>query len=179
MDTSVSPEFSRIFNLNQISEQAQHVSLQANDIEKSALAKRFSLKAIDSLQANIDFYREGTTVVAHGRIKASVIQNCSATGLPLPIMVDEDFALRFQPEESEKDFEEEIELSPDDCDTVFYSNSRIDLGEAVAETLLLVLPSFPRHPDADQILTKAGVLPEEKASPFSILEKLKAKTANK
>ncbi|TQL16519.1 uncharacterized metal-binding protein YceD (DUF177 family) [Zymomonas mobilis] len=179
MDTSVSPEFSRIFSLNHISEQAQHTSLQANDIEKLALAKRFSLKAIDSLEADLDFYREGTTVIAHGQIRASVIQNCSATGLPLPITVDEDFSLHFKPEGNDQTTEEEIELSPDDCDTLFYNNNRIDFGEAIAETLLLVLPAFPRHPDADQILKQAGVIPEEKASPFSILKKLQEKTANK
>lgn len=179
MGISASPEFSRIFNLNHISEQVQHVSLKANDIEKSALAKRFSLKEIDSLQADIDFYREQSIVTVNGRMKASVVQNCSATGLPLPITVDEDFTLKFHPINAEGNTEEEIELSQDDCDILFYDNNRIDFGEAVAETLLLVLPAFPRHPDADQILEKAGVVPEEKASPFSILEKLKAKTANK
>ena len=52
---------------------------------------------------------------------------------------------------------DEIELSEDDCDTVFYTGGAIDLGEAAAETLALALDPFPRSPGAAAALREAGV----------------------
>ncbi|AEI38107.1 MAG: DUF177 domain-containing protein [Zymomonas mobilis subsp. pomaceae] len=179
MNTSVSPEFSRIVTLDHIGEQVHTITLTANEEEKAALAKRFSLEAIKTLEASIDLHREGKTVLATGKLKAEVCQNCSATGLPLPTSVREGFSLKFIPETSSVSSEEEIELSSEDCDVLFYTHNRLDLGEAVAETLILSLPAFPRHPQADQLLQKAGVVSEEDIGPFSALKILKQKIANK
>ena len=57
--------------------------------------------------------------------------------------------------------------------TVFYTGGAIDLGEAAAETLALVLDPFPRSPGAQAALREAGVLNEEEAGPFAALAKLK------
>jgi len=40
---------------------------------------------------------------------------------------------------------------------VFYDGASIDVGEAVAETLLLNLDPYPRAPGAEQALRAAGV----------------------
>nr|MBA2771279.1 DUF177 domain-containing protein [Sphingomonas sp.] len=69
--------------------------------------------------------------------------------------------------------DEEIELGPEDCDTVFYDAQAIDLGEAIADTLALAMQPYPRSPDAEDRLKQAGVLSEAEASPFAALAKLK------
>jgi hypothetical protein len=68
-----------------------------------------------------------------------------------------------------------IELAEEDLDTVFYTGSALDLGEAAAETLALALDPFPRSPNAAEVLKKAGVISEEEAGPFGALAALKDK----
>ena len=99
-------------------------------------------------------------------------QNCSVTGDPLPVVVEEDFAIRFHPE-PDTELPDETELSEDECDTVFYSGNAIDLGEAAAETLLLALDPFPRGPRAAAALKAAGVISEDEVEPLGALAGLK------
>ena len=49
----------------------------------------------------------------------------------------------------------------------------IDIGEAVAETMALAMTPYPRSAEADAYLREAGVLTEEQASPFAVLQSLK------
>ena len=154
------PEFARPHRLDQIGAGEKRVSISAEAEERAALARRFGLAAIDSLNADYALRRDATGVVARGHLAAQVTQNCSVSGDPLPVKVDEDFAIRFLPE-PDMEAADETELSEDECDTVFYTGGAIDLGEAAAETLLLSLDPFPRGPHAAAALKKAGVISEE------------------
>ena len=175
------PEFSRPHRLDQIGAGESQVQVAADAAERAALAKRFDIPAIDSLEADYAIRRDATGIVARGRIRAHVVQSCIATGDPVPATIDEDFAIRFVPE-TEGDPNDEIELDEDECDTVFYTGSAIDLGEAAAETLALALDPFPRSSDAELVLKQAGVLSEEEAKrlaeesgPFGALAALRGK----
>jgi uncharacterized metal-binding protein YceD (DUF177 family) len=175
------PEFARPHRLDQIGTGESQVHIAAEPQERAALAIRFDLLAIDSLESDCAIRRDASGIVARGRIKAQVTQACIATGDPVPATIDEDFAIRFLPE-SDDDPADEIELDADECDTVFYTGSAIDLGEAAAETLALALDPFPRSPNAEEILRQAGVLSEEEArrlaeesGPFGALAELKGK----
>jgi uncharacterized metal-binding protein YceD (DUF177 family) len=169
----MTPEFARPHRLDQIGAGESRVEVEANAEERLALAKRFGLPAIDKLAAHFVLRRDATGIFAKGHLSAAVTQACVVTDEPVPATVEDDFALRFVPEGSEEG--DEIELSGDACDTVFYQGGSIDLGEAAAETLALALDPFPRSPDAVQVLKKAGVLSEEEAGPFSALAALKGK----
>lgn len=175
------PEFSRPHRLDQIGAGESQVHVTAGPEERAALAKRFDIPGIESLEADYRIHRDAAGIVARGRIQASVTQSCVATGDPVPARIDEDFAIRFLPETDDMP-DDEIELDEDECDTVFYSGSAIDLGEAAAETLALALDPFPRSPDAEAMLRQAGVLSEEEArrlaeesGPFGALAALKGK----
>ena len=100
------------------------------------------------------------------------IQNCVISGDPVPAYVDEAFEIAFLPEPEVARSEEEIELDPADCDVVFHDGSTIDLGSAIADTLALGLPAYPRSPGAEAALKEAGILSEAEASPFAALAKL-------
>jgi hypothetical protein len=71
--------------------------------------------------------------------------------------------------------EEEIELGDSEMDVVFYDAAAVDVGEAVAETLLLNLDPYPRAPGAEEALKAAGVKSQEEAGPFAALAGLKDK----
>jgi uncharacterized metal-binding protein YceD (DUF177 family) len=174
-------EFARPHRLDQIGTGESRVHIAADPAERAALAVRFDLLSVDSLESDYAIRRDASGIVARGHIKAQVIQACIATGDPVPATIDEDFAIRFLPE-SEGESADEIELDADECDTVFYAGSAIDLGEAAAETLALALDPFPRSPNAEETLKQAGVLSEEEArrlaeesGPFGALAGLKGK----
>jgi len=165
-------EFERLHRLDQIGAGENRVAVSAEEGERAALAKRFGLAGIDLLDTDYVINRDASGVVARGHLSAAVVQHCSVTGDPLPVTVEEDFAIRFLPE-PEAESTEEAELSEDECDTVFYTGSAIDLGEAAAETLLLSLDPFPRGPNAAAALKEAGVISEDEVTPLGALSALK------
>lgn len=166
------PEWSRPERVDTIGEGPRAIAISADENERAALARRFDLLAIERLDAAFTVRREGGAILAGGRVRASVVQPCSATGAPVPASVDELVELRFADELAD---DEELELSPDALDTLPIENGAIDLGEAAAETLALALDPFPRAPDADAVLAEAGVLGEAPAGPFGALADLKRK----
>lgn len=167
----IAPEFSRPQRLDAIGKGEHRVEITADEGERAALAKRFGLIAIDRLDATMSVHRDATGVIARGQLSGAVVQACSVTGDPVPADIAEEFAIRFLPEGTVEG--EEIELSDEECDTVFYTGGAIDLGEAAAETLALALDPFPRSPRADDVLREAGVLSEDPTGPFAALAKLK------
>lgn len=171
------PEFSRIVRLDAIGRMAWPETIEANDSEREALARRFGFVSLDALSARYSMTREGKTVIATGRIEARLSQPCIATGEPVPEKISEDFSIRFIPEEEESAVEpgEELELDAGECDMLPYSDGRIDMGEAIAETLALGANPYPRSPGADAWLRDAGVLTEEQAGPFAALAALQKK----
>lgn len=176
----MTPEFSRTHRLDQIGAGEVRVDVAAEPEERAALARRFALRALDKLEASYAIRRDATGVIARGHLSGQVTQSCVVTDEPVPATIEEDFAIRFMPEtEGPEAGDDEFELSEDECDTVFYSGSAIDLGEAAAETLALALDPFPRSPKAAEVLKQAGVLSEEEAGPFGALAGLKDKLGKK
>jgi uncharacterized metal-binding protein YceD (DUF177 family) len=161
----MTPEFSRRIALDR-AQGAQRIA--ADEAERAALARRFRLVRIDSLDAEAELDRDGADVTVTGRVIARAVQSCVATDAELPVEIDEPFALRFIPANAEHPGEE-IELEPGACDTIEHVGLAIDLGEAAAQTLALALDPFPRAPDADQALKAAGVLSEGETGPFAAL----------
>jgi uncharacterized metal-binding protein YceD (DUF177 family) len=175
----MTPEFPRPHRLDQIGAGDISVDIEASPEERAALARRFDLVGIDRLTARFVLRRHAIGIVASGHLSATVTQSCGVTGDPLPAMIDEDFGIRFVPEPGENESHDEVELSEEELDTVFYTGGALDLGEAAAETLALALDPFPRSPDAAEVLRRAGVISEEEAGPFGALAALKDKLAKK
>ena len=169
----IAPEFSRPRRLDTIGAGDVTVEIEANAAERAALAGRFGLLGIDSLAATYTLRKEAGGIAAAGTLTAAVTQACVVTGEPLPATLSEPFALRFVSDDAAGAAEDEVELSEDALDTMFYEGSAIDLGEAAAETLALSLDPFPRSPNAGAVLQEAGVLSEEEARPLSPLAGLK------
>lgn len=172
-------EFSRLYRLDSLSAEPLSVEIEAGPEELEALARRFGLVALDSLAAEAELRRSGDCAAAAGSLRARVTQSCVASGEPVEAEVEEDFRVDFRPLPGDVRPEEEIELGEGELDVAFYEGGAIDLGEAVAQSLLLGLDPYPRSPAAEAALREAGVKSEEEAraesSPFAALAALKGK----
>lgn len=165
------PEFSRPERIDTFGAGERVVEIAADANERAALATRFGLLSLDRLTASFKVRSEAAGIVARGTVSASVVQACSVTDEPIPVEIGEEVALRFVEEDAVD--EEEIELSEDALDTMFYTGSAVDLGEAAAETVALALDPFPRGPNAEAALKAAGVVAEDEVKPLGALAGLK------
>ena len=167
------PEFSRIERADTIGEGERTIRIEANEAERVALAKRFELKSVDSLEAEFRLRRDTAGIIAHGHVRGAVVQACVVTDDPIPVAIDEPVALRFVVDDIAGDGE--IELDEDALDTMLYDGAALDLGEAAAETMALALDPYPRGPGAAAALRAAGVISEDEAKPLGAFAGLKAK----
>jgi uncharacterized metal-binding protein YceD (DUF177 family) len=163
--------FAHRLRLDQIRD-GERIDLTADEAERRAVADRLGLQSLERLEAHATLYRKADSVRAEGRVIASLDQSCVITGDPVPAHIDEPFEIAFIPEPQVSRSEEEIELDTGDCDVVFHDGSTIDLGSAIADTLALGLPAYPRSPGAEAVLKEAGILTEAEASPFAALAQL-------
>ena len=164
--------FAHRLRLDQIRD-GERIDLVADERERRAVAERLGLPSIHRLEAHAVLYRTTEGIRAEGRVAASLEQSCVVTGEPVPAHVDEAFAIAFMREPEVRRSDEEIELDPTDCDVVFHDGSTIDLGSAVADTLALGLPAYPRSPGSETVLKEAGIMSEAEASPFAVLAQLR------
>jgi len=169
------PEFSRPVRIDTLGEGERRMAIEADAGEREALARRFGLVAIDRLSAEFALSVRDEEVAMTGALSAAVTQFCVATDVPLEAALEEPFAIVFRPEPQAAGGQEEVELDDGEMDVVFHDGSSIDVGEAVAETLLLNLDPYPRAPGAEEALKAAGVKSEEEAGPFSALAGLRDK----
>jgi uncharacterized metal-binding protein YceD (DUF177 family) len=167
-------EFPRPERIDAIGEGDRRVTISADAGERAAVAARFGLVSVETLDAALTVRREAAGISVTGQVTAAVVQACSITDDPLPVQIDEPVALLFvEPGGST----EEVELDQDALDTVEIEGAAIDLGEVAAETMALALDPFPRGPNAAAALKAAGVLTEEEAKPAGPFADLKAKLA--
>jgi len=167
-------EFSRIVRINELGDGARERLIEADADERAALARRFGLRGIDRLEARLHVVPEAGGALVRGQLVADLVQACVATEEDVPARIDLPFAVRYvRGLDDHAGADDEVELSEADCDVLPLEDERIDLGEAVAQTLALNLDPYPRAPDADAVLRDLGVLREDEAGPFAALRGLK------
>ena len=176
------PEFSFQIKLDAISDEPREFTLEAKPEEKTALARRFGVVSIDSLEAQLTatWLKPGRILSISGRISAGVTQACVVTLESVPATVNEEIEVIFARNSTDTaGIVDPDEVEPLDGET-------LDLGELVAEELSLALDPYPRHPDIDPAAFELGpgasLVTEEEASkapkranPFEILAELKPK----
>lgn len=169
------PEFSRPLRVDTLGESARRLSIEAGEVERIGLARRFGLIAMDRLASDLALTRNGAEIAMEGILFARITQACVATGAPLAAEMEAPFSLKFRPQPDPAERGDEVELGAGELDLIFYDEAWIDVGEAVAETLLLNLDPYPRAPGAEQALREAGVKSEAEAGPFGALAGLRDK----
>jgi uncharacterized metal-binding protein YceD (DUF177 family) len=169
------PEFSRIVPLPRIDEPPAAISVTATEAECAALAQRFGLPTVQSLQvtATINWLPHERLSRLDGRVVARAVQECVVTLDPLPVAVDAAFVRLYTPVPLRTDTAEPAGFDAEDEEPPEYAaDGRVDLGEIGAEQFALSLDPYPRRPDAEipAEFSRAG---ERQVSPFAVLERLK------
>jgi hypothetical protein len=161
----MTPELHRPIAIERIGPAALHMKVDANTAECAALARRMNLPAILAFSCDFRLEREAAgTLLAHGRLRAAVVQTCVISLDDFTATVEERFTVRCVPAGEETD-----DADPEALDEFGYQDGTLDLGEAAAEQLALALDPYPRAPGA--------VLPAiddaADSGPFSALSDLK------
>lgn len=161
------PEFSRPLRAHEVGGTPRRLTLEADADERSALAARFGLLALDNLTASLEIRREAAGIRVTGSVTAKGAQPCVASAEPVPFRVKETIALLLTDAAPDGG---EIELGSADLDVEVLDGDVIDAGEIAAQAFALGLDPYPRLPG-----TVAGILSEDEAvqarSPFAVLKK--------
>jgi uncharacterized metal-binding protein YceD (DUF177 family) len=169
--TDFTPEFSRVIPLTRLGSAPFWQKIEATPSERERLSRRFDLLALDRLTAVVQLRRQGDElIVLEAALEAEFVQSCVVTLEPVAGSSSNSFVLVYGPAEAEQ---QEIGSLRDEAAFELLTGDVIDIGEAVAQELSLLLPVFPRHPDAT-IDSKAPV--ESTGSPFASLALLKQRT---
>lgn len=152
------PEFSRTFDPRHLADAPQHLVATAE--ERAALARRFSLVAIDRLEATVSLVAEGERVKVTGELASDVVQSCAVTGDDLPVTIREPLAFTFVPAAVPSAAGEEVELAAEELDEIPYAGPLVDVGEAVAESLALAIDPYAEGPGADEYRRKYNLADE-------------------
>jgi uncharacterized metal-binding protein YceD (DUF177 family) len=179
-------EFCHVVEIAGIRPAGLTINLAANDQERAALAARFDLESIGSLEAAIHL----AVVDDHGsvRIRASiaadVVQTCVVTLDPVPAHLQTRFEILFSPVDMD---ESDVQVTPDDDeDPEPLDGDTIDVGEMVAQQFGLNLDPYPRRPDVvfsaqetsdgNRIKIEEDTGSTAQESPFAVLRNLKSTT---
>lgn len=160
-------ELTRIVKARQLP--AAAIVIDADENERTALARRFGIPAVNALQGEISLEEDGKAVLARGTLIANIVQNCAVSGEEFEVSIDEPLLMRFVKEGQidpalSEDEEIEIEISPEDCDEIEYSGESFDLGEAVAQSLGLAIDPYAEGPEADAVRTATGITGDDTPS---------------
>ena len=166
--SAVAPEFSRPVALAQLSTRPFRQRIEATAEERERLSQRFDLISLDRLAAEVELRRQSPEMILlQAEFAAEFEQCCAVTLEPVRVAVSDRFSLVYGPAREE---EQEIALTSDEPAFEPLNGNSIDIGEAVAQELSLVLPIFPRDPEAriDQ-----AAMAEPLQGPFARLARMR------
>lgn len=150
------PEFSRPSNLAKLGDAPKTVTLKANETECQALAERFGLVEIASLEAKIELKSMPRGVVAGtGELTAHVTQRCIVTLAPVKQEIAERIDVLFVPEPLATSEAEDEDTALDW--ELIAPGGNVDLGEYAAQVLSLGLDPYPRSDQAGNYLEQLSV----------------------
>lgn len=180
-------EFSRPYHVEKLPPQGQTLQLDASAEELAALARRLDVVTLEHLHAQLTLSpRAKGRVAVEGTLEAAVVQTCVVSLLPVHSKISAEISRLYAPpgdhlfENTAENEESAHGLdSPDPPDPI--NHGEIDLGEAVAEQLILEIDPFPRKKDIDFQSDRGDVAgldnetgtAEAPDGPFAVLSSLK------
>jgi len=168
-------EFSYPVRVNEIGKAGLEFSIEADEAERAAIAKRLGVESVEILKANVlakRWRRTGARMIAD--IEVRMTRRCvvSLEEFEAPInerfevlYVDPSDDIAIAPSEGELVLDPVSEEPPEILET-----GSFDAGEAVVQHLVLGLDPYPRKPGVEF----AEIAEEpQKTSPFAVLSGLK------
>ncbi len=175
----MTPEFSRVFNLDKIGQLAYKYEIKAASEELEQLSKRFNLLSIKAFYASFEITkaRKRGEYEVHARVVAEVIQACIVTLQEVPDYLEFEYKLNLV-EGDEDRFHDDLDWHAEaekEYDLEFYQNNEVDFGEITSQYLSLELNPYPR---ADVTVEEID-LPDDygKTTPFTVLDILKSRSS--
>jgi len=177
---TAAPEFSRLVEVSRVPPGGMDEVIEADADERARLAERLGVARLHALTAHFNLmpWRQGGVRVT-GRIEAEVEQVCVVSLEPFVQRLSEEverfFAGEAAPGRSGAVHHLDS-LEADEPDLV--TDGEIDVGELVAETLVLAVEPYPHKPGVvfGGNLSEAADKPYESSqNPFRVLEKLTKK----
>jgi hypothetical protein len=158
MSVPIPPEFSRILSTTRLSSRVSVHRIAANDEERASLALRFGLLSLDRLDAEIRLVRiAGGEVRLDGTLEADLVQPCVVTLEPVAARLSDVFSLIYRPGLDEEAADRLALEDPGDALIEPLIGDVIDIGEAVAQQLAVVMDPYPRASGADATGVGPGV----------------------
>lgn len=171
-------EFERPVDLGHVEDgEERREKIAATAEECAALARRFDLEALKSLEADVRLMRRGTQVLAQASVVADAVQTCVVSLDPVPAHLRFEISQLYDPDVRESgEFDELLNADDDDPPEPLIDDT-VDIGELVAERFGLALDPYPRKPGAtvDPRYLAPEVDEDEDARPhpFAALKRLK------
>ncbi|MGA2638909.1 YceD family protein [Methylocella sp.] len=182
---------SRIVEVDEVPEGGLQIAIRADAAERAAIAKSAGLIAVESLEAALEIAKQGEgKFKVVGPLRARIVQTCVVSLEPFESEIHAEVAADFagharkslpRRSRSTRDAAREAE-AVDDLAQSFAAqldapdpivDGRIDLGALVEEFLVLYLDPYPRKPGVRFEGAEFSGAPDEAASPFAMLKKLK------
>ena len=147
MNELPTPEFSRLISVARLGGDPAKYRVAATPAEAAALATRFGLSAIRDLQAEVFLRRlPGGDVAFAAEFRAIVTQICVVTLAAFEAELKDAFTLLYRPGIDDDDADRIALEAIEDEIVEPLAGDVIDIGEAVAQQLALVLDPYPRAP---------------------------------
>jgi hypothetical protein len=172
-------EFSRPVSTARLGAKPATYRIEAQSDERAALARRFDLISLDRLSADVTLVREsGGAVRLTARLAAAVAQRCVVTLAPVPADLVDDFTLIYRDDVDEAEADRVALENPEDEIVEPLIGDSIDIGEAVAQQLSVVMDPYPRALGVPSTSDEAGDgddhdEPLARRNPFDALAPLK------
>lgn len=176
------PLLSRNVNVAAIPSTGRAEEIVATEAELTAIASAYGLVAVAALSADLKIERPAAdVVVVDGRVRASIVQNCVVSLVPVAQEIDEPIRLRFVDAASAKAPEPprpgaEVMIAAESMDLPeTWSGPTIDVGAVVLEHFALAIDPYPRAPGAALEVEADESPAADEESPFAVLAGLTAK----
>jgi len=163
------PEYSVPVRIDSLGKAPATFALAAAEGQRVALARRFGLMEIVSLTGQLLVTRSGHAGLVEGQWAAAVVQSCIVSASPVPAEVGGPLVLRFEPA---PEVGGEVELEAEALDVLHFEDGCIDLGEVLAQSLLLSLDPFPRAGEAELAEARKHLLTEDEAAALEEADRL-------
>lgn len=162
----------------QIPETGLHRDLEADQVERGAMARVAGLREILSAGASLDVtLKSGGRVHVAGHVRARIGQTCVVTLDPIENDIQEEIDLIFAPYEQIPQLADLVDEAaesdediPDPPEPIV--NGIIDLGRLATDALFLAIDPYPRKPDA--VFEPLIVADDPEDHPFAALKALQA-----
>ncbi|PCJ71462.1 MAG: hypothetical protein COA62_02380 [Rhodobiaceae bacterium] len=184
-DISTPSGFSRVVLRDDVPAAGLRLKLDADSAACAVVAERLGLLSIDSLSTQVEVFpwrKMGLTV--EGTFSADVTQACVVSLEPVQASLSQTFVLRYRPLVLEGEGNREVAVNPLEDEPENLPEAGIDLGEIVAEQLVLALDPYPKAPE--HVRAKAAHKPMvgaedvgssetlgKKDNPFDVLKNFK------